>query len=142
MCREGRRKRREQHFEHLAAIASRLLTCAYNLIDVSKKDILPATNEEKYLIQGRGEDGDRWTKAITRQELSSAIRTNLHELGGYGNWQFNDWLVSHLKAEWPELEYEMFHDLVDDKPYEVIDTLRILAARKIFKGTCPVCKGW
>ena len=29
-----------------------------------------------------------------------------------------------------------------DAPYALVETLRIIAARGMFKGKCPVCEDW
>ncbi len=56
---------------------------------------------------------------------------------------FRDYFVPHLKSELPEeLKTELFYIVVEKQPYLLIETLRLLAARKTFKGTCPVCKDW
>ena len=53
-----------------------------------------------------------------------------------------DCLISHIEAEYPEIESDNLSTIMRDNPFELIEILGILARRKTFKGTCPVCKDW
>ena len=51
--------------------------------------------------------------------------------------------MPHLKSELPEeLKTELFYKIIEQQPYETIETLRLLAERKIFNGVCSVCRDW
>ncbi|MBN2099833.1 MAG: hypothetical protein JW753_09595 [Dehalococcoidia bacterium] len=48
----------------------------------------------------------------------------------------------HLDGENCKIQAMGVSKAHDDIPYEVIETLRIVARRKTFKGTCSVCRDW
>ena len=47
--------------------------------------------------------------------------------------------MPHFESENPEFESKGFIELIEEQEYTVIETLRLLASRKTFKGTCPGC---
>lgn len=129
-------KRKEEHFDRLADITAQLL--ANNLENVeetpSQKD---PTDPFKYTIWDGGAG-----VGITHDLLVSGLRGNIERT----QHQFSDWdfgyFLYHLAAEIPEIESRGFSSVVEEKPYKLIETLRVLVRRKTFKGTCPVCKDW
>jgi hypothetical protein len=137
----GVAKRRAEHFDHLANIVSAFLI---NEIDT----VMPSIDTvEPRIIRGDEYGRPKYTIGeqeveITILELSLSLRANIQSV----LLQFSPWdltcLIYHLKAESPEIESKGFTDVVRENPYKLIDTLRVLAWRKTFKGTCPVCRDW
>ena len=41
-----------------------------------------------------------------------------------------------------EAEYGDFYELLRQSPGKLVNAIRVLAQRKTFKGTCPVCEEW
>ena len=62
----------------------------------------------------------------------------------YGEWFYNTCFIPHFYAELPKEYFEEKHlfRIVEEQPYLIMDTLRLVLERKTFKGTCPVCKDW
>lgn len=143
-------KRKEKHFEDLAAIAKEVLLGEHNLIDTEKNPSFgkPLTgpiatkrrlvDKNEYIIIYCGGSG----LGVTREDLSSALREDMSSPETmYSGWEFSC-LVSHLEAENPDIKSKGFGSVVDTKPYELIETLRLLSQRGTFKGTCLVCQDW
>ena len=81
---------------------------------------------------------------LTNEQLSVQLQQNIeftvHE---YTEWFFYKCFLPHLVSELPEdIRTKGFGDIVKEQPYQLIETLRLLAERKTFKGTCPTCKDW
>jgi len=133
-------KHREDHFADLANIAKGLLT--NGLSNVS----LPGwtTNRSshvKYLILNLNSDSGY--DEITKEQLESQLNNNMAAILKDKDWFFRYCFTPHLKSELPEeLKAESFFKIIEEQPYQLIESLRILAERKTFSGTCPVCEGW
>jgi len=81
---------------------------------------------------------------LTEDDLSGKFGQNIiSAYHDYTEWFFKNCFLPHLFAEWPEeLENKGFYIIAEEQPYQLIETLRLLAERKTFKGTCPICKDW
>jgi hypothetical protein len=80
---------------------------------------------------------------LTKEQLAVHLNNNIAAILKDKDWFFRHSFVSHLKSELPtELTIEPFFKVVEGQPYQLIESLRVLAARGIFKGTCPVCRDW
>jgi len=134
-------KRREEHFRELAAIIDDLL--ANDLGSVSHGwSTNRVAGQDTHILTRKNTAGDYYD--LTNEQLSTRLKENYvmaeHK---YERWFIHDCLIPHLKSELPEeLKSKAFLDIAKEHPYELIQALRILAARKTFKGTCPVCKDW
>ncbi|MDD5094337.1 MAG: hypothetical protein PHV74_08175 [Dehalococcoidia bacterium] len=122
------------HFDHMSDIASAML----------------AGNLDK-VVEGIGgaytiSDKDETYRDIPQDELGLALESNLENIFQQcGPWDFWYCFYEHFLAEFSELFAPNESDitiLTDKRPYELIEALRVLARRKTFKGTCPVCKDW
>ena len=53
-------------------------------------------------------------------------------------------LLSHLRAEFPELPWPATWEELDnvEVPSKLLKMLQLVAARRTFKGTCSICQGW
>jgi len=133
-------KRREEHFADLADIAKSLL--ANGLDSVSCPGwTTNQSREVKYLLPS--ETTASGYDELTKEQLTSHLNSNMDAIPTDRDWFFRHCFIPHLKSELPkELTTEPFFKLVEEQPYELIETLRVLAARGIFKGTCPVCEDW
>ena len=133
-------KARERHFADLADAAGRLLYNNLHRVWLSARAY--ESNQPEYEIY---EGFDSPGYPITKEQLSSILDTNIEMLRSQkGESILYQQLAPHLNAEIPEIvtdtEPRGFLNVVRDNPYELIETLRILESRKIFRGTCPVCK--
>jgi hypothetical protein len=80
---------------------------------------------------------------LTKEQLASHLNSNMAAISKDRDWFFRHCFIPHLKSELSkELNTEPFFKVVEEQPYELIEILRVLEARKMFKGTCPVCKDW
>ena len=123
-------ERRQQHFDQLAGIASTLLG-----EDIYKKEPDPSWEEYGGSLPPPLSD---W---MTNEQLTGQLRDNWD--GALVTYQYNQWdfdcLVSHLKAEYPEIVPLGLDEAIRDNPRELMQALRVVSRRKTFKGTCPVC---
>jgi hypothetical protein len=81
---------------------------------------------------------------VTEEQLSTQLEQNIeYTIHDHTEWFFYECFVPHLAMEFSEeMKTKGFWGMVKEQPYKLIETLRVLAARKTFKGTCPVCKDW
>jgi hypothetical protein len=128
----------QEHFEHLTNIVLALLSNPLNLDGVREN---PSTEAPFDMFKYTLWEGDSGI-GITHEQLSSMLQESIERADYiFGEWDFQC-LILHLMAESPEIESKGFYKIAAENPYELIETLRILARRKTFKGTCPVCKDW
>ena len=131
----------KEHNERLADVAK-------SLLDNDLSSVLHGwttkrvTGQVKYILTRKGKVGKYCD--LTEQQLSERLKKNIvsteHK---YERWFFHDCFLPHLESELPEeLKTKGFFDIVKEQPYELIEILRVLAARGIFKGTCPVCEDY
>lgn len=96
-----------------------------------------------YILDNRSDVGD--PEKLTKEQLSDRLELNRRSVvAKHTRWFVYVCFLPHLEAELPdEVKAEGFWvGIIEEKPYELICALRVLAARGIFKGTCPVCKDW
>lgn len=126
-----------KHSEDLASIAKSLLS--NGLGNVS----LPGwttnrTPQVKYLLPN--DNAASGYDELTEEQLSEQLNQNMAAVIKERDWFFRRCFVPHLKSELPEeLKTEPLFIVVEKQPYQLINTLRVLAAKKAFKGTCPSC---
>ncbi len=59
----------------------------------------------------------------------------------YTDWFFYSCFFIHIVNDFPkDKRARNYWEFVHQQPYQIIEVLRMLAERKTFKGTCPVCK--
>ncbi len=139
---------KKEHFDQLAEVAKALLIeCDYleDFIENPKKD-----EQQKEYMHPVGDE--YWP--VSRSQISLSLKNNLDAISGviygYEGWDISkiypridiECLVSHLEEECSEVKLKGFAKAIEENPYEIIDTLRVLCRRKIFKGTCSICKDW
>ena len=139
----------KEHNEQLAGVANMLLANDLDrVIEGVTITSITASGEPKesrqveYIITN-GSNYDSPPYDLTKEQLSVQLEQNIdfaiHE---YTDWFFYQCFLPHLRSELSEeLKSKGFWDIVKEHPYQLIETLRVLAARKTFKGTCPVCIG-
>lgn len=126
----------KEHNEKLAGVADRLL--ANDLKRVMKW--VASTGQIEYHLF----DDEEILHRLTEDDLAGQFEQNIiltfHD---YTEWFYANCFLPHLYAEWPEeLKNKGLSIVAEEQPYQLIETLRLLAERKTFKGTCPVCKEW
>jgi hypothetical protein len=128
----------EEHNAKLAAVANALL--ANGLKRIVKGESL--AGDVEYLLFD--ESQTHVLERLTDDDLSGCLEANLHTVyRDYTDWFYQNCFCPHLFAEWSEdVQTRMSGALLYDHPYELIEALRLLAERKTFKGTCPVCRDW
>lgn len=129
-------KNRGEHFEHLLGIVNLLLEN-----EVDKVFGSPSMSDEPeaddYTIISEESDFEK----IPRGYLVERIENNIEYIcKTFSVWDFWDCFIPHLLAD--ALGRWDFERLYNDHTIEFINILRMLAQRKTFKGTCPVCKDW
>lgn len=120
------------HFKRMAEIAE-IMVNRNNLDTVfpNKRKDKPFDKIEYWM--GTPTDSE----PINAREISDLLGQNYDDLHEEGDYFEADCFISHFNAERPGLKIP---DDIDSKTFEIIQTLKILASRKMFKGTCDVCK--
>ena len=133
-------KQTAAHFADLASIAKALL--ANRLDSISCPGwTTKRSHQVKYLLPSET-DASVYDE-ITKEQLTSRLNSNMAAILKEKDWFFRHCFIPHLKSELSEeLKTKPFYRIIEEQPYELIEILRVLAARGIFKGTCPVCKDW
>ena len=128
----------KEHHAKLAGVAARLLDNDLNRIS---KWVSPEGQFEYHLID---ENELQLLERLTEGDLSGKLEENLLVVyRDYTEWFYQECFIPHLFAEWSQdVQAKMTKALLYERPNQLIETLRILAERKTFKGTCPVCKDW
>ena len=128
----------KEHYMKLAGVSESLL--AHNLKRVMKW-VSQSGNVEYQLFD---EDEIHLIARLTKDDLSGQLEENLLTVySEYTEWFYKNCFLPHLFSEWLEdVKAKMSNALLYDYPYELIETLRLLAERKTFKGTCPVCQDY
>ena len=133
-------KQRAEHFAELGIIAKSLLTNGLDNVS-SPSWTTNRSRQVTYLLPS--ETAASGYDEITKEQLTSHLNSNMAAILKEKDWFFRHCFIPHLKSELSEeLSTKPFFTVVEEKPYELIETLRVLAARGIFKGTCPVCEDW
>lgn len=129
---------RSAHFVELADMAKSLL--ANGLESVSCPGwTTKRSRQVKYVIPS--ETADSGYDELTKEQLASRLNSNMDTILKEQDWLLRRCFIPHLKSELPqELKTDPFFKIVEKQPYELIEILRMLAARKVFKGTCPGCE--
>jgi hypothetical protein len=61
----------------------------------------------------------------------------------YSDWFFYSCFLIHVVNDFPKkYRASNFWEFFHEQPLQLIETLRLLAERKTFNGTCPMCKDW
>lgn len=121
-------KRKEQHNDELAKIANSFLEGDLARIPYDATD----KNQEYELDTG---------ESLTRKELIARLSNNVFRAcDKYKRYRVMDLLAAHLESEY--LSGNDLFAFIEARPVEFVNIIRTLAARKTFKGTCPVCKEW
>jgi len=99
------------------------------------------SDQGKYVIPN--ENVESGYEGLTKEQLASRLDSNIASVLKKKDWFFRNCFIPHLKSELPqELKTKLFFKVVEEQPYELIEILRMLAAKRTFKGTCPVCEDW
>lgn len=127
-----------EHNAKLAGVADSLLA---NDLKRVMKWVSPVGDIEYHLFD---ESETYLQERLTEDELSGQLEQNVPTVHrDYTEWFYQNCFIPHLFAEWSEdVQTKMSKALLYEQPYLLIETLRLLAERKTFKGTCPVCKDW
>lgn len=125
-----------EHNTKLAGVADSLLA---NDLKRVMKWVTPTGDIEYHLFD---ESEMHLVERLAEDDLSGQLEQNLHTVyRDYTEWFYQNCFIPHLFAEWSEAgQTKMSKALLYEQPYLLIETLRLLAERKTFKGTCPVCK--
>ncbi|MFC2034031.1 hypothetical protein ACFLTT_01315 [Chloroflexota bacterium] len=130
----------KEHLEQLIDIVNILL--ADDLDSTMYKGDVIVSDEKKeaqYIITDRN-----GTEELSKDDISAELEYNTESAcRKYSDWFFYSCFLIHIVNDSPE-EYKAknYWEFLREQPYKLIETLRLLAERKTFKGTCPVCKEW
>lgn len=130
-----------KHYAHLAEIAESILLGRLGDVEViyDPEDI-ECSNPIYALIDQQASDV---REGLTKTELATRLRESLNlACDQFGDWDVMDCFQPHLKAENSEVEGSGIKVAISEKPLVLIETLRLLCSRRMFKGSCPVCEDW
>jgi excisionase family DNA binding protein len=112
------------------------------MVDIA--EMLLENDVGKVMITGDGDESfpilspETGYLVITKDDLTAKIEGNIDRIvKTYSSWDMFDCFFKHLMAEFPP--GQDYYELLNEYPGRLVNTFRILAARKTFKGTCPVC---
>lgn len=135
------------HYGQLTAVADGLLANGLRSVLERRSGRSSEDRNESYqvdyILDNRSGVGD--PEVLTKEQLSDRLELNRRfVVAKHTRWFVYVCFLPHLEAELPDdVKAEGFWvGIIEEKPYELIHTLRVLAAKGIFKGTCPVCEGW
>ena len=132
-------KRMDDHFSDLASIAKALLMNGLDSVS-SPGWTTNRSQQVKYVIPNANAASQY--DELTKEQLTSLLNNNIAAITKDKDWLFRHCFIPHLKSELPgELRTKLFFEIIEEQPYKLIETLRVLAAKKTFKGTCPACPG-
>ena len=126
----------KEHFEHLTDVARTLLANGLDTVEPKRSkgdEFEPA----EYIVW----DGYFEKATVNQDQLSDMLDDNIPLAASKHGLDF-DCFLSHLEVEYSDIESKGLWKVIRENPYELIETLRVLARRKTFKGTCPVCENW
>ncbi len=130
-------QQRGEHFTQLTEIAQALI--AGNLDNVAPICPEEGSDRVEYVIMG----GTEPSQTIGLGGMRAKLDENLDRAcGTFSFFTVMDYFVPHLKAEQLGFASEGISREIQERPYELIEILRVLANRRTFKGTCPVCEDW
>ena len=126
------KKQLKEHFENMADIAASLLSGW----DVTKNT--PRGDQFDIFQYSIIVDDSGW--GVTHKQLGSYVLANIETVSGQywdSGWKFFE---VHLSAELHEIEPKGLRDFASVNPYELIETLKVLAKTQILKGKCLACQ--
>ena len=126
---------KKKHIADMLAIAEELLA---NGLDIVRKH--PSSGDtDKYEYSTVIGDS---MEVLSHEQLGDRLRVNIGLQWVHMNAEDIDCFLTHLKADYNDLESKDILTVVAHNPYELIETLRVLGRKRTFKGTCEVCKDW
>lgn len=133
-------RQRAEHFAELSSIAKSLLVNGLDNVS-SPSWTTNQSRQVKYLLPNQ--NAASGYDEITEEQLASRLDSNMAAIIKDKDWFFRHCFIPHLKSELPEaLGTKLFFKVVEEQPYELIEILRMLAAKRTFRGTCRVCEDW
>ena len=123
----------KRHFQVLANIARDLIP--EGLEDLRLRNT--ETGKQELYVSQKGEPLYGVDVGAMTDEMEKHFKEVCEK---YGDFMFFNVFLTHITAELPEITPENWHNALREKPYELIDHLRVLAKRGIFKGKCPICE--
>lgn len=128
----------KEHLTKLLGVVTRLLA---NKLGEIVKWVTPEGQVEYHLYD---ENEEHIQERLTADNLVFQLEQNtILAYQDYTEWFFNNCFIPHLEAELQaELKSIGFYRASEQKPYLIIETLRLLTEKKTFKGTCSVCHDW
>ncbi|MAE10813.1 MAG: hypothetical protein CL876_02645 [Dehalococcoidales bacterium] len=128
-------EQRKHHFAQLADITKNLLENGVDTIKIACHDLI----ESEYQIAQK----DGALSEIDKEGISNELERNLYNLClDQGSWDFENLFLPHFSEEYTGLKGKYWEQVLEENPYEIAASLRILARRATFGGICPICKDW
>jgi len=98
-------------------------------------------SEDQYVVVNwPSSTGDVLSKSM----LIEILKNNVRKIKGhFSTYLFDECLIPHIITELSSAGItDTWDKVVEEQPYELIQVLKILAAKKTFNGKCPICKDW
>lgn len=121
-------KRKDEHFNHLAAIVSSMIPDKTTIIETIGSEYVIKISDGKQI-------------KVTKEQLANSVKVFLEDAAKrYGHTDVYEYLLPHLEAEIAETEGKELNTFIKENPLKFYETLRFLADKRIFKGECPICR--
>jgi hypothetical protein len=131
-------KARQEHFEFLTNVVNTVLNGLNNVWEIYASE----DKDHKHPIyaimsfQQNCEPNDEMSLYELRQQIKDNLASAYEK---FGHSQVTEYFLPHLLAENPKAELKILDSMTGDDILGIIETLKLLAQRKTFKGTCPAC---
>ena len=127
---------RKEHFDELAEIAELLLEDGLDRIKEIESDFSP--HNDRYAIVTENNEPEE----ITRDELGYSLEGNMDVARTLYGPELWGGFERHMKSESAEVKAKGLTGLASADPLQLVELLKMVAQRRAFHGTCPVCKDW
>jgi len=128
---------KKEHFDELAEIAELLLEDGLDRIKEIENDS-SGPHKDRYATVTENNE----LEEITRDELGYSLEGNMdvaRTLYGPESW---GGFERHMEAESAEIEVKGLTGLASADPLQLVELLKMVAQRRAFQGSCPICKDW
>jgi len=135
MTPESRQKK--EHFDELAEIAELLLEDGLDRIKEIESDS-SSPRKDRYAIVTESNEPEE----ITMDELGYSLEGNMDVARTLYGPELWGGFERHMETESAEIEAKGLTGLASADPLQLVELLKMVAQRRAFQGSCPICKDW
>jgi hypothetical protein len=129
-------RQKKEHFDELAEIAELLLEDGLDRIKTENDSSSP--HKDRYAIVTENNE----PQEITRDELGYSLAGNMDVARTLYGPELWSGFERHMEAEIAEIKAKGLTGLASADPLQLVELLKMVAQRRAFQGSCPICKDW